>query len=178
MKKISVSLSAKSIDLAIKTLQNYHKFIERKSKEFLQELAKEGFQAASVQFSKAVYDGTNDVSVSIEERGENSVAVVAVGNATLFIEFGTGINFPENHPEAGSISKPTVHGMYGYHLGSLPNGWRYKGDPGTNGEVITSGKYQGYVKTIGNPANACMYLSKKEIEQKFSEIAKRVFQND
>lgn len=175
MKKqvIKVSLNEQSIDRAIKELDNYKKWLVDKTKEFLKALADEGVQIASAKFAKAVYDGTNDVSCSVEERGENKIAVVAVGSATLFIEFGTGVKYPDNHPEAAEHGM--IRGGYGYRLGRLEKGWRYTGDPGSNGEVITEGKHAGQVHTYGNPANMCMYQTVRELQEKFEEIARRVY---
>ena len=175
MKKrvIKVSLNERSIDRAIKELNDYKKWLLDKTKEFVKALADEGVEIANTKFAKAVYDGTNDVSCSVEERGDGKVAVVAVGGATLFIEFGTGVKYPDNHPEAGEHGM--VRGGYGYHLGRLENGWRYTGNPGSNGEVITEGKHAGEVHTYGNPANMCMYLTVRELQDKFEEIARRVY---
>ena len=175
MKKkiIKIRLNEKSIDQAIKELNSYKEWLTKKTKEFLKALADEGVELASAKFVNAVYDGTNDVSCSVEEKGENKVAVVAVGGATLFIEFGTGVKYPDNHPEAGEHGM--VRGEYGYKLGRLEKGWRYSGDPGTNGEVITEGKHAGEVHTYGNPANMSMYQTIRELEEKFEEIARRVY---
>ena len=170
---IKVQLNEKSIDKAIKELENYKKWLVDKTKEFLKALADEGVQIANTHFAKAVYDGANDVTCSVEERGDNKIAVVAVGSATLFIEFGTGIRYPDNHPEAGKHGM--VRGEYGHKLGKMAKGWRYQGDPGSNGEVITEGKHVGEVHTYGNPANMCMYMTVRELEEKFEEIARRVY---
>lgn len=174
MKKvIHVELNSSSIEHAIRELQNYKKWILEKTEEFLKALAEEGVQISSVKFSEAEYDGTNDVSCSVEERDSTKVAVVAIGNAALFIEFGTGITYADNHPEAAANGM--IRGEYGHRLGRLEKGWRYKGDPGTHGEVITEGKHAGEVHTYGNPANMCMYLTIRELEQRFEEIARRVY---
>lgn len=175
MKKrvIKVSLNEQSIDNAIRELNDFKKWLQDKTKEFLKALADEGVQIANAKFAVAEYDGTNDVSCSVEERGDNKVAVVAVGGATLFIEFGTGVTYPDNHPEAGKMGM--VRGEYGYRLGRLESGWRYTGDPGSHGEVITEGKHAGEVHTYGNPANMCMYLTVEELKGKFEEIARRVY---
>ena len=98
---------------------------------------------------------------------------MAVGGATLFIEFGTGIKYSDAHPEAAKNGM--TRGGYGYKLGRLEKGWRYSGDPGTNGEVITEGKHAGEIHTYGNPANMCMYLTVRELEERFEEIARRCF---
>lgn len=174
MKKvIKVQLTEQSINRAIKELESYKKWLLEKTKEFLKALADEGVEIASANFQNAIYDGTNDVTCSVEERGKDKVAVVAVGSATLFIEFGTGVKYADTHPEAGKNGM--VRGEYGHKLGRLEKGWRYSGAPGSNGEVITEGKHAGEVHTYGNPANMSMYSTMKELEEKFEEIARRVF---
>lgn len=175
MKKriIRVKLNEQSIDSAIKELYKYKRWLTNRTKKLLTTLADEGLNVSSVRFSQAIYDGTNDVSVSIEDRGKNKIAVVAVGSATLFIEFGTGVTYADDHPEAAEHGM--VRGGYGHGLGRMKNGWRYEGEPGTNGEVITSGKHAGEIHTYGNPANMSMYSTIKELEQHFEEIVKRVF---
>lgn len=175
MKKrvIKVELSQKGIDKAIKELNDYKKWLKDCTEKFLKALADEGAQIATAKFQRAVYDGTNDVKVSVENREENTVAVVAVGSAVLFIEFGTGVKYPDNHPEAGKNG--FTCGGYGYHLGRLKNGWRYTGNPGSNGEVITSGEHAGEVHTYGNPANMSMYQTVRELEEHFEEIARRCY---
>lgn len=175
MKKrvIKVRLTEQSINNAIKELNDYKKWLVDKTKEFLKALADEGVEIASAKFGRAVYDGTNDVTCQVEDRGNNKVAVMAVGGATLFIEFGTGVKYPDNHPEAAENGMN--RGQYGYKLGRLEKGWRYTGEPGSNGEVITEGKHAGEVHTYGNPANMSMYLTVRELQDKFEEIARRVY---
>ena len=171
---IKVTLSEQSINKAIKELNDYNKWLKDRTERFLKELGEAGVEIATAKFKSAQYDGTNDVTVSVETREENKVAVVAVGGAVLFVEFGTGINYPDSHPEASKNG--FVHGGYGYHLGRMKNGWRYKGDLGTNGKPDE--QHPGYIKTKGNPANMCMYETIRELEEKFEEIARRCFTND
>lgn len=173
MKVVQMSLTAQSIQKAIEAAKEFKKWLEEKSREFLKALGDEGVEIASAKFGEAIYDGTNDVSCHVEERDDTRVAVMAVGGATLFIEFGTGVRYPDDHPEAATNGM--VRGTYGYGLGKLKGGWRYEGDPGTNGQIITEGKHAGEVHTYGNPANMCMYLTVRELEDKFEEIARRVF---
>jgi len=173
VKVISMTLTPQSIQAAIKETLKYRKWLLEKTKAFLTELGNEGVEISSAKFGEAIYDGTNDVSCHVEERDETKIAVVAVGSATLFIEFGTGVRHADDHPEAAQNGM--IHGAYGYGLGKLQGGWRYSGDPGTNGQIITEGKHAGEVHTFGNPANMSMYLTIREIEDKFEEIARRVF---
>lgn len=162
-----------SIDHALKEIEAYKKWLNEKTQEFLAELAKLAQEEAESNFSNAEYDGTNDVSVSVEDEGENRKIIVARGEATLFIEFGTGVTNPDNHPD----KPPEIvgHGEYGYKLGSLEDGWRYKGEPGTNGIQITEGKHKDEILTKGNIANMCMYNTVKDLREKINDIAKRVF---
>lgn len=165
---IDVKLTKQSINNAIKELNNYKRWLQECTEKFLDALAKEGVQVASAKFQKAVYDGTNDVSVSVEKQGENEVAVVAIGGAVLFIEFGTGVKYPDDHPEM-----KFARGEYGHKLGRLKKGWRYEGDPGTNGTPDED--HPGYTHTYGNPANRCMYDTVRELEESFEEIARRCY---
>ncbi len=175
MKKrvIRVPLTVQGVDRALKELRQYKVWLIECGGKFLKALADEGMQVASAKFQAAEYDGTNDVAVSVEARDEHTVAVVAVGGAVLFIEFGTGVKYPDSHPEAAENG--FVHGGYGHHLGQMKGGWRYRGDPGTHGEVIRTGPHAGEVHTYGNPANMSMYLTVRELEEKFEEIARRCF---
>ena len=67
MKKrvIKVELSQKGIDKAIKELNDYKKWLKDCTEKFLKALADEGAQIATAKFQRAVYDGTNDVKVSV-----------------------------------------------------------------------------------------------------------------
>lgn len=175
MKTVKLNLNSKSIDEAIKEVENFQKCLEEKTKLFVSELAKEGLQVASVKFQYANYDGTNDVHCEIREEGDNKVAIVALGNAVLFIEFGTGVKYPDDHPE----KSPDLvgRGEYGRGLGANPKGWFYTGEPGTNGEHAKN-HYKTSYHTYGNPANMCMYATVQELKDDFEEIAKRVFTYD
>lgn len=169
---IKVPLSVAGITELERQIERYKQKQIENTKKFLKRLAEEGLNIASAKFSSAVYDGTNDVSVSVEDRGENVKAVVATGNATLFIEFGTGVTYPDNHPEAAKNGM--VRGEYGYGYGKRKT-WSYYGEPGTNGQVKVNSKGNAVVLTHGNPANMPMYETVKELESKIAEIAKEVF---
>ena len=98
-RKFKIGLNGDGIAELLTALEEYPKWIEERSKELLNRLTQEGYQIAAARFGKAQYDGVNDSAVSVENRGENVRAVVALGSAVLFIEFGTGITYADNHPE-------------------------------------------------------------------------------
>lgn len=169
---INVPLSIPAYDSLIRKIEDLGNWQSDRAIVFADRLAQEGMEIASVKFSQAVYDGTNDVSVTVEPRGNNVRAVVATGGATLFIEFGAGVTYPDNHPEAGELGMK--RGEYGQGHGKQ-HSWGYYGDPGTNG-VLKEKKNGGFVViTHGNPANMPMYETVKELQDRLTEIAKEVF---
>lgn len=169
---INVPLSIPAYDSLIRKIEDLGNWQSDRAIVFANRLAQEGMEIASVKFSQAVYDGTNDVSVTVEPRGNNIRAVVATGGATLFIEFGTGVTYPDDHPEAGELGMK--RGEYGQGHGKQ-HSWGYYGDPGTNG-VLKEKKNGGFVViTHGNPANMPMYETVKELQDRLTEIAKEVF---
>lgn len=169
---INVPLSIPAYDSLIRKIEDLGNWQSDRAIVFADRLAQEGMEIASVKFSQAVYDGTNDVSVTVEPRGNNVRAVVATGGATLFIEFGTGVTYPDDHPEAGELGMK--RGEYGQGYGKQ-HSWGYYGDPGTNG-VLKEKKNGGFVViTHGNPANMPMYETVKELQDRLTEIAKEVF---
>lgn len=172
MKKIKVPLSVDGVNKLLKAVEDYKKWLENRTQILLDRLVTEGLGMSSAKFTKAIYDGTNDVSVSVETRGQNVRAVVAVGQSVLFIEFGTGVTYPDTHPEAGELGMN--RGEYGKGHGKQTS-WGYYGEPGTNGKLQETAKGEGVVITHGNPANMPMYETVKELEQRLGEIARVVF---
>lgn len=169
---INVPLSIPAYDSLIRKIEDLGNWQSDRAIVFADRLAQEGMEIASIKFSQAVYDGTNDVSVTVEPRGNNVRAVVATGGATLFIEFGTGVTYPDDHPEARELGMK--RGEYGQGHGKQ-HSWGYYGDPGTNG-VLKEKKNGGFVViTHGNPANMPMYETVKELQDRLTEIAKEVF---
>lgn len=172
MKVVKVTLSSSGIDTMLREVEIYKVWLEQRTGVFLDRLAAEGVEIASAKFTKAVYDGANDVSVSLEPRSSTTRAVVAVGSSVLFIEFGTGVTYPDDHPEAGELNMK--RGEYGSGHGKQSS-WGYYGDPGTNGILKEKANGKTVVITHGNPANMPMYETVKELEQRLTEIAKEVF---
>ena len=169
---VIIPLSIPAYDSLIRKAENFGNWQSDRAVVFADRLAQEGMEIASIKFSQAVYDGTNDVSVTVEPRGNNVRAVVATGGATLFIEFGTGVTYPDNHPEAEELGMK--RGEYGQGHGKQ-HSWGYYGDPGTNG-VLKEKKNGGFVViTHGNPANMPMYETVKELQDRLTDIAKEVF---
>ena len=172
MKTVKVPLSQRGIDTLLRETESYTVWLKERSQVLLDRLAQAGFEVASARFAKAAYDGTNDASVSMETRSEGVRAVVAVGASVLFIEFGTGVTYPDNHPQAAELGMK--RGEYGKGHGKQSS-WGYYGDPGTNGVVKMKKDGSTVVITHGNPANMPMYETVKELESMLPELVKEVF---
>ena len=172
MKTVKVPLSQRGIDTLLREIESYTVWLKERSQVLLDRLAQAGFEVASARFAKAAYDGTNDASVSVEQRGSGVRAVVAVGASVLFIEFGTGVTYPDNHPQAAELGMK--RGEYGQGHGKQSS-WGYYGDPGTNGVVKMKKDGSTVVITHGNPANMPMYETVKELEAMLPDLVKEVF---
>lgn len=172
MKTVKVPLSQRGIDTLLREIESYTVWLKERSQVLLDRLTQAGFEIASARFAKAAYDGTNDASVSMEMRSEGVRAVVAVGASVLFIEFGTGVTYPDNHPQAAELGMK--RGEYGKGHGKQSS-WGYYGDPGTNGVVKMKKDGSTVVITHGNPANMPMYETVKELEAMLPELVKEVF---
>ncbi len=160
-RRIKVSLSPSGIDAAIKELNAYTKWIDSKTKLLAQRCAEAGLNVASVGFSGAMYDGINDVVVTVEET-EKGYKILASGQAVCFIEFGAGVHYNPSDPYP--MPRPSgVVGIGEYGAGQGQNDrWVYRsGD--------------GYVVTHGNPAAMPMYHAQKEIRERLLKIAREVF---
>ena len=172
MKTVKAPLSQRGIDTLLREIESYTVWLKERSQILLDRLAQAGVEVASARFAKAAYDGTNDASVSLETRGDGVRAVVAVGASVLFIEFGTGVTYPDNHPQAAELGMK--RGEYGKGHGKQSS-WGYYGDPGTNGVVKTKKDGSTVVITHGNPANMPMYETVKELEAMLPDLVKEVF---
>lgn len=144
------------------------KAINKMSDELCRRLANMGVEKAKLHFFEAIYDGVNDADVTVEKRPDG-YAVVANGNAVLFIEFGAGIHYPANHPEPHGFT----HGTYGKGNGKNDY-WFYTGLPGNAGGELAHNRANTTI-THGNPANMPMYTTVKDLEQEIERMVKEVF---
>ena len=98
MKRINLfTLSESSINQAIKEAKAYKKWVDEKTKLLIEKLALIGAQEASVRFAGAIYDGNNDVEVTVSPI-ENGWQISAKGQAVAFLEFGAGVYHNPSEP--------------------------------------------------------------------------------
>lgn len=164
-KKIVIDgLSRKNISAAIKEVREYKAWVLRKEHELRTRLAAVGATVASIQFARAIYNGTNDVTVRVDDTG--SVAVIyAEGESVAFIEFGSGAKYGAGHPQADE---------FGFGPGTWSDGPDGKGhwdDP--------RGWYYGHNQhSYGNPPAQAMYNAVQAMTEQITVIAKEVFGSD
>ena len=156
MKKVyTIDLSVSGIKELQNGLKEYDKWLKKKSDELCKRLADMGAVKAEIGFSSAYYDGNNDFTITVEERGENCYAVKASGATVLFVEFGSGL-IGYGHPEPHGMGPGTYPGKGHW---DDPNGWWY-----------AHGQH-----SHGNPPNMPMYNAVKELEQELARVVKEVF---
>lgn len=148
-------------------------WLEDCTKDFLQALANWGATSAQAKFDLAYIAGVSDVNVRIDDITDEGtikkIRVIAEGETVLFIEFGTGIHYPDDHPENDVVNSVGMgRGSFGRHQGLNPDGWYYYGEPGDLGKPVKNG----FVHTVGQPASMSMYETKKFLESELTKIAK------
>ena len=160
--KITINpLDKKSINEAIKQLKQYKKDFLAKEELFVKKLAEVGLSVASTGFALADYDGINDVQVTMTQSGTKAV-ITAQGETVGFIEFGTGVRYPE-WDNTGTEYTPPRHGTYGKGHGARTHGWYFK--PG-------EGAAQ---HTYGNVPAEAMRTARDEMIEKVTRIAREVW---
>lgn len=160
-KTIAVELSTESINEAIKELRRYKRWVTEKERELRIRLAQIGATVASIQFARAIYNGTNDITVRVDNT--KSVAVIyAEGESVAFIEFGSGAKYGYGHPQAGE---------FGYGPGTYSDGPEGKGHwDNEKGWYYAPGQH-----SFGNPPAMAMYNAVQEMTEQLTRIAKEVF---
>ena len=150
-----------SIDAAIREIEKQTARLLSKERELRIRLAALGASVAHVQFSGAVYDGVNDVSVRVEDAG-NMAVVYAEGKSVAFIEFGSGAMYGGGHPlgaELGLVPGSWSTGEEGKGHWDDPEGWYYEHDK----------------KSWGNPPAMAMANARDEMVAQITAIAREVF---
>lgn len=154
-----------SVSAGVRGIQDHiHKYsakVKRKTAELARRLADMGAVNVSLGYSRAVYTGDNDISVTVEQQGENSYAIIANGEAVLFVEFGAGVTYGYGHPQ------PSVEGT-AMGPGTYPSEKGHWNDP--KGWWIPGGEH-----TYGNPPSMTMYFTAKELRNQLEDIAREVF---
>lgn len=155
----TIDLSSKDIEYLKGMFGDYSEHLKGIEDNLARRLAEIGVERAEVYFAETAYDGNNDVSVKVEKRGDGYYAVVASGNATLFLEFGSGL-IGYGHPEPMGFGPGTYSDTIGKRQWRNPEGWIYEHHA---------------PRSHGNTPSMAMYRSHKEVEQAIRDVAEEVF---
>lgn len=168
-KKISISLSQKSIQNAINEVRKYQRELIDKNELFVRRLAELGIPIINQNIAAAQGDSdkNHNTYIKINSFGSYSEAKLVVeGVDLLFIEFGAGIHY---NSSAGTSQHPKGE-EFGYTIGSYGKGqgskdfWFYYAD---TGEAVMS---------HGTEATMPVLKADIEIIQNIRRIAKEVFE--
>ena len=162
MKIVIDPFNQKSVADAVKELERYKRWVQEKEEILRQRLAQLGATVASIEFSRAVYNGTKQVSVRVDDDGRKAT-IFAEGSSVLFIEFGSGEKYGGGHPDAGK---------FGYGPGTYsdgPNGKGHWDDP--DGWYFSHGQH-----SFGNPPAMAMVHARDAMLEQLTAIAREVFQ--
>lgn len=164
---MKVSIHMHGARALAKDIRAMKKAVRQNCLDLVEDVVQTGEDEARVLFGMATYDGENDVIVTSKVKGLHGT-VDADGFTVGFIEFGTGVRHPDDHPNAPEFG--AIHGTYGYGYGKKGT-WVYKGSPGTHGKKLPDGR----VLTHGNPSNKCMYFTAEKMRREMDEKKEGVF---
>lgn len=162
MKILIDPFDSNSIKNAIKQLRQYKSDFLAKEEIFIKRLAEIGVSVARTGFALAHYDGVNDVQVVMAQSG-SMATVIAFGEAVGFIEFGTGVKYPE-WDSTGMEYTPPEHGSYGKGQGTRPKGWYFSQHTGAKAQ-----------HTYGNPPAEAMKTARDVMVERVVQIAREVW---
>lgn len=161
---MEITISMSKWEKALKDIEDYKKKFRENVKETVKQTVEIGKAEAEMRFSIAEYDGPKDVKVT-SKVNKRSGTITAAGESVLFIEFGTGLeaenprDIPMDYYKSAYLPGSWSMGPEGKGHWDDPNGWYY-----SHGN-----------RSLGNPANKCMYNAAKEMERMAPKIAREVF---
>lgn len=176
MPEYTAYLSGSSFRETARKIRKYREELERKIQVFTEELAEVGEVRIREILAEHEDTGATIGSVTLltdGSKGYYEARVQVSSDAIMFLEFGSGL---------AGLEQPAIHAAeHGYGSGTYPSsaerqnpeypnwanpeGWQYIDGRGRLG------------RTTGMVASMPMYFGGKEMEQKLTEVAKRVFGN-
>lgn len=161
-----------SIKKAIAEVEKYEKWLEEKTEIFIKKLAEKGVAIADRRFGNTETDGQKGNIAVYARKTADGYEVCADGDEVLFIEFGTGVTYPDNYP-----NKPAEiagRGTYGKGHGKRRT-WAFYSDEQPGAYGWNPKGTEGLIATHGMPAQMPMYLTAKEVARIAEETAREVF---
>lgn len=169
-KTIKVRLSTRSIDAAIKELEEYEKKVKNAAEFIANGLSQIGYTVAVTVMSGHVWSGETIESLEVVHVEQGKYILRAASKALLFFEFGAGVRYGGGHPLAGELGMGP--GTYpGQTHADDPNGWWFPtDDPRLIVSVDKNG--QGWAHSYGNPPYMPFYQADVAIRENILRLAK------
>lgn len=157
---ISLSLNEKSIDEAIKKLDDYAKRVDELPSKVVKRLSEDGAkQAQEIAMYMNAYDSGELVNGIISEASGNKGKIISTAPHSAFVEMGTGIVGKEKPNQNGSIP-----------------GWVYDvNEHGESGWTYFNEKDGKYHWTKGMPSRPFMYDTAQILKEAVPDIVKDEF---
>ena len=174
-KNIKINLfDQKSIQNAIKQIEQYRNDLPRKCQEICQRLSEEGVRVANVAINSVPIGKTITLTTDINPSKMGCKAVMKITGretrtedgrtffSTLAIEFGSGIYYNKTaNPKSSEFGMGV--GTFPGQTHAFQDGWYYLGDDGE------------WHYSHGVQASMPMYKASVEMRQKIDTIVKEVF---
>lgn len=165
--RITMGLSARSVQQAIRELEAYKNSLNAKCAELVKRLADIGLDTVNSTMASIPSEitGAYNTEIVLNQKGDICGAAVSLsGNKILFVEFSAGVTYGTQYYPLPS-GAPYGAGTYPSDKNnwSNPYGWWYKDE---NGEVH---------HTYGNRAYMPMYHAEQAIIFSIGQTAKEVF---
>ena len=166
-KTISFSLDVRSINRAIRELEDYTESVKQKIEELVRKLTEEGVRVAAVQVQMLGALDTGELADSFIAFYDEESHVGIIRSTcyyAVFVEYGTGIvGAGAQHPEMNGVWSPAGGWVYD-HNSHGEDGWKYVSD--------RDGKLHW---TMGQPSRPFMYETYKELQGLARQLAVEIF---
>lgn len=158
--------SIESIDNALALLSTFTESTLDKVDRLIEEMVTEGEHISMILCLPAE---TGDTQMSITRESKvtglrhNRYGYIIAGGAAIWLEFGTGVYYPDNYPgtkPSGIVGR----GEYGQKKGSTGKPWTYYDEK--------QGKFR---VTRGLPTRAFMWQTATHLRNRFPELARKVW---
>lgn len=168
-KTIKVELSERSINAAIKELEEYKNSLMAKTRELIDELGRIGLKAIVTSMANAEGDSDTNIETQVEIKPVGNrirATLYARGKHIMFLEYGAGIHY---NGSVGQSPNPNGNKL-GYTIGSYG-----KGHGAEDSWVYYSEEKGGFRTSQGTKAVMPMYNASTDIREQFVSVAKKVF---
>ena len=157
-----ITVKVNGLSETLRRIEEYKNSVQRKANELARRLAEMGATNVSLMFARAIYNGKNDFTVTVEDVPTGGYKIVVNGESVAFVEFGAGVTYGYGHPQAAE---------FGVGPGTYPDGKGHWNDP--KGWWIPKDKGGGH--TYGNPPNMPMYNTAADLRTEIERVAREVF---